>query len=374
MGTNGLMEIASLESTCQAYFGRQHAVAVGRGTWAISLILNAIGKKVHRKVIALPSFLCHTPITAVLWQGWQPLFVDVDLETGLVPDSEWAKAADMGAGAMMLVHLFGNPANPEFITKLCRERNIFLIEDACQAVGATIAGRLCGGFGDTSILSFGHTKTIDAGSGGMLLTDAPELASKVRVLNSSQCYASTQRYDELLKHAAQRFYERKDRLLTQPDDPSSVFSGMINAWLDLVPTPWTATSPSEISRKILHLPELAAERRRKFTLYADLFRNSQIVPLRMNPGAVPWRFCFRIPGIDSAHQAALSRALRAKNVHVSNWYVPTHWMAPEPYLKTGALNNTLQMYAEIFQLWLDPITDDARICANADAFLEVLAA
>ena len=126
--------------------------------------------------------------------------------------------------------------------------------------------------------------------------------------------------------------------------------------------------------EVAHAFSPTAERRRKFALYADLLRDAGIAPLRMAAGAAPWRFCFRVPQLNRARQEQFAAALRAKGVHVSNWYVPTHWMAPQPCLRTGALEGTLRLHAEIFQLWLDPATDDARIRANAAAFRDVIAA
>lgn len=373
MGPRGLTPVAALEAECAARFGHRHALALGRGTWALALALRAIEGKVRRKILALPSFLCQTPLAGVLWAQWQPLFVDVDPATGLVTDSEWVKAVGLGAGVLMPVHLFGNAVDTEPVARLCREKGVLLIEDACQAVGATIAGKFCGASGDASILSFGHSKTIDAGSGGMLLTDDARLAGAARALASAQAYASEQRYDAISKEAVRLFYERKDRLLATSGDPSPVFSGVIDAWRELVPAPWTADA-GMIAQQLPRLPAMAAERRRKAALYAELLAGTAVAPLRMSPGAAPWRFCFRLPGIDRRRQDSLSVALRARGVHVSNWYVPTHWMAPQPCLKTGPLAGTLQLHAEIFQLWLDPATDDDRIRANAGALREVLAA
>jgi dTDP-4-amino-4,6-dideoxygalactose transaminase len=236
-----------------------------------------------------------------------------------------------------------------------------------------LAERPCGAFGDASILSFGHTKIIDAGSGGMLLTDDAKLAGAVRALASQQVYTSAENYSKLSNEATRQFYERKDRLLSEAGNPAAVLSGALDAWRNLVPAPWAAHA-ADIARQFPQLAAMAAERRRKFALYADLLRDTGIAPLHMGAGAAPWRFCFRVPGLGRARQEGMSAALRARGVHVSNWYVPTHWMAPQPSLRTGDLDGTLQLHAEIFQLWLDPVTGDERIRANAAAFRDVLAA
>jgi dTDP-4-amino-4,6-dideoxygalactose transaminase len=373
MGSAGLSPTAALESECAEHFHRGHAIALGRGTWALALALRGLEGRVSRKLLALPSFLCQTPLAGIHHAGWQPLFVDVDPQTGLVPDSEWAKAVELGAAALMPVHLFGNPADLEFATALCRERKVFLIEDACQAVGATIAERPCGAFGDASLLSFGHTKTIDVGSGGMLLTDDAALATAVRELAARQRYAAPAQHDARALEAARKFYERKDRLLANPGSEAAMLSGVIDDWLGLVPAPWAADAPG-IARQLAVLRASAAERRRKFGLYAELLRDTGIVPLRMGAGAAPWRFCFRMPGLERGRQERIAAAMRARGLHISNWYVPTHWMASQTSRRTGALEGTLRLHAEIFQLWLDPATDDAQIRANAAAFRDVIAA
>ena len=373
MGPAGLSTVAALEIECASHHGRKHAVALGRGTWALALLLQAIESKVRRKILALPSFLCQTPLAGILHAGWQPLFVDVDPLTGLVPDSEWANAASMGVGAMMLVHLFGNPANPAFATELCREKNIFLIEDACQAVGGASGTRACGSFGDAAILSFGRTKSIDAGTGGMLLTDDGILAAAVRRQAELQAYIAADRYEALSATASRLFYERKDRLLDPVGDPADEMSGAIDAWRELVPAAWRA-DPGEILRQFAGLSQMVAERRRKWNLYSKLLAGTGIEPLRLAAGAVPWRYCFRMPHVARARKVSLVATLRAKGVHVSNWYVPTHWMSPQPCLRSGNLDGTLKLHAEIFQLWLDPATDDARIRADAAVFTDALTA
>ncbi len=372
MGSRGLTPTAALEARCAARFGRRHAVALGRGTWAIALFLRAIGARVRSRILALPSFLCQTPLAGLLHEGWEPLFVDVDPETGLVPEAEWERALALGAGALMPVHLFGNAADLSALSERCRAEGVFVIEDTCQAVGASSGGRPCGAQGDAAVLSFGPTKILDAGSGGMLLTDDAGVAAQARDYAAREPYLPPERYAAGEREAVRQFYERKDRLLDAAD-PARVLAGAADPWLALVPAAWNADA-GEILRQFEGLEPAVAERRRKWSLYASLLSGLAIEPLRMVPGAAPWRFCFRAAGIGRARQLALSEALRRRGLHVSNWYLPTHWMAPQPCRATGELPGTLQLHAEIFQLWLDPATDDARIRANAAVFREAIGA
>lgn len=373
METIASTAVADLERNCASRFGRRRAVAVGRATWAIALVLEALKTRARRRIVALPSFLCHTPLAGVVHAGWKPLFCDVDPATGHVPHTEWATAVEKGAEVVLFVHLFGNPADPAPTESLCRNSGVFMIEDACQALGAATDGRPCGSFGDASILSFGHTKMIDVGGGGLLLSDDPALAEAVARSASRHTYMPAPRYRALSGEFLELFYSRKQRLLTQPAEPLRVLSDLIEHTLPLVPARWEADAV-EISRQLDRLEEMSAQRRRKAALYAELLSATGIVPVGMGRGSAPWRFCFRMPGISRSRQEALSSAVRAKGVHISNWYLPAHWMMPAPQLATGGLDGTLELSSEIFQLWLDADTDESRIRANAQAFHEALTA
>jgi len=370
-GISNRIDISKLERKCADFFIRRHAIALGCGTWVIALILEVLKNRVRNRVVALPSFICHTPLAAVIYAGWQPLFCDVDPATGLVPDSEWSKAAEMGAEAFIFVHLFGNPADIRATAELCRQKGVFLIEDACQALGALVDGRPCGSFGDASVLSFGHTKTIDAGSGGMLLTDDSELAFTVAELAASHEYLATQDFDAQSEEFSKLFYERKVQSLVQRNSTAQILSGLIEQCLSIVPARWEANA-CWIADRVDCLSALAAERRRKANIYMTLLRDTSIVPILMHKDAVPWRFCFRFPNISRNRQEFLSSALRAESVHVSNWYLPTHWMIHPHSLATGDLSGTLQISSEIFQLWLDDDTNDTRIHTNVSVLKKVL--
>lgn len=373
MATGTLSPTTALEERCAAHFGCRHALALGRATWALALLLREIGHRCPRRRIALPSFLCHAPLAAVSYAGWTPVFCDVDPATGLVPDSEWAAAMDLGADAVLLVHLFGNPAPVDALSALCRARRTFLIEDACQAIGASIAGSPCGAHGDAALLSFGHSKAIDVGSGGVLLTDDDALAEAVARAASTQAYGEPTDYERLSGELSRRFYQAKERALLAGEEPSAAFSGLIDDWRALVPTPWSADA-TEICRQLDRLPQTATERRRKAALYLELLAGTPMQPIEMSAQANPWRFCFRVPGISRSRQEALSGTLRHQGIHVSNWYLPTQWMASRGALATGPLAHTAQLSTEIFQLWLDEATPESQIRANAAAAREAICA
>jgi dTDP-4-amino-4,6-dideoxygalactose transaminase len=304
----------------------------------------------------------------VLHSHWTPLFCDVDEATGAVPDTEWQKALeDKGAAAILFVHMFGNPCDPAGALRLCREAGAFFIEDACQALGTRVGGRPCGSFGDVSILSFGRTKHIDAGSGGMLMTDDDSLADCAARAAGGAKYLEEQQFDALDTSLHSLYYERKDRFLATPDDPHGAFSDLIGRFVPLIPAPWRGNARA-ISERLQRMDGLSAARRRKAELYAELLAPDGVRPIGPLPESAPWRFSFRLPGITWERQVAISNAVRAAGMHISNWYLPAHWLLPRPVLATGTLANTLRLSREVFQLWLDEATDEAAVRAAAALF------
>ena len=104
-----------------------------------------------------------------------PVFVDVDLVTHNIDASKIEAAISPKTKAIMLAHSLGNPFNLDVVTSLCRKHNLWLIEDCCDALGATYNGRMVGTFGDISTLSFYPAHHITMGEGGAVFTNKAEL-------------------------------------------------------------------------------------------------------------------------------------------------------------------------------------------------------
>ncbi len=149
-----------LESKIASYTDQKIGVAVGRAAWGISLTLRCFNAKLSEKntiikpKIALPAFLCQSPLGAIIAENWEPIFCDIDLDTAMVPLHEWERVIQAGANAILLVHMFGNPdTNIQSISDLCKKNNVYLLEDACLALGAHVNGRPCGSWGDAAFFS-----------------------------------------------------------------------------------------------------------------------------------------------------------------------------------------------------------------------------
>ena len=120
-----------------------------------------------------------TTVTPILQNGCIPVFVDVEIETGNVNVERLAEAVGPKTRAIMLAHTLGNPFNLAAVTEIARRHNLYLIEDCCDAFGATYDGQSVGSFGDLSTVSFYPAHHITMGEGGAIMTNKKSLITLV---------------------------------------------------------------------------------------------------------------------------------------------------------------------------------------------------
>lgn len=116
-----------------------------------------------------------TTVNPIIQFGAVPVFVDVDLATHNIDASKIEAAITPKTKAIMLAHSLGNPFNLEVVTALCKKYKLWLVEDCCDALGATYKGQMVGTFGDIATLSFYPAHHITMGEGGAVFTNNPEL-------------------------------------------------------------------------------------------------------------------------------------------------------------------------------------------------------
>lgn len=162
------------ERLAERLFGIQHAVICNSGTMALQAGLWALDVPKGSEVITTPFTFSATP-AAVLHAGLQPVFADVHPGTFcLTPDSVGRVASDKGTRATLPVDLFGRPTN------WWNYFNSPILEDACQAVGAYAGGLWAGRLGAIATYSFNGQKNVPAGEAGMAVTQAGDLAKRLR--------------------------------------------------------------------------------------------------------------------------------------------------------------------------------------------------
>ncbi len=176
----------ALEDALPASFGRTaKALLVNSGSSANLLAASTLGAPMMTdmglrplepgdEVITVAAGF-PTTVSPIVQNGWKPVFVDVDLRT-LCPDVEAVKAArSPKTRAVMIAHPLGNPYRADLIAEWCAKENLYLIEDCCDAIGATIGGKPVGSFGHFATLSFYPAHHITMGEGGAVMAASGKL-------------------------------------------------------------------------------------------------------------------------------------------------------------------------------------------------------
>jgi len=316
-------------------------------------------------------------LLAVLAAGAEPFFCDVDESTGLVTDTEWARARASGANVALVVHLYGNPLDTRHVTSLFEGPDCLVLDDAAQAFGSRLHGRRAGSAGDVGLLSFGSTKQIAIGNAALLFRDAcladevrTRLAQQARPGPASAGWAAEQR-TALAGAFRAKLEKARERLRDQDADPVAGFAGLLEGLdpvLDVAPI---RGLDAPLVQAIGSYDQLAQQRIGKAALWARLLDGTGLQPVGMGEGTVPWRYACRLPGISWAEQHRIADNLRARSVHVSNWYLPVHWFMRQP---VAPLPGVERLAREVFQFWLDEATSESDIEAGAACVRRELAA
>lgn len=188
------------EEMMSDYTGASHAVATVNGTAALHAALLVAGVTAGDEVITQPLTFVATA-NAISYCGAQPVFLDVDRDTlGLSPTALRAfleehteqsgngcrnKTTGKRISACVPMHTFGHPCRIEEIAELCREHNLFLIEDAAESLGSTRKEKQTGTFGVLGVYSFNGNKTITCGGGGAIVTNDKALAAHAKHLTTT---------------------------------------------------------------------------------------------------------------------------------------------------------------------------------------------
>jgi dTDP-3-amino-3,4,6-trideoxy-alpha-D-glucose transaminase len=178
-------EVAAFEEAFAAAAGVRRAVSVDSGTDALTLVLRAVLERrpPDRRDVILPTFTFVATAGAVVNAGGRPVFADVDPDTMNLDPESVAALLDERTAAVIPVHLFGAPADMTGLRAALGEADVFILEDAAQAVQATHEGRRAGGLGHAGTFSFYPSKNLGAaGDGGAVTTDDDHLADVVAAL------------------------------------------------------------------------------------------------------------------------------------------------------------------------------------------------
>ncbi len=330
-------EVRAFEAEFAAFCGVGHAIGVGNGTEALYLALVALGVGAGDEVISVANAADYEPLT-ILQAGARPVFVDVDERTYTIEPELLEAAITPRTRAIMPVHLYGRMADMAAIMAVAERHGLPVIEDCAQAHGATIGGRVAGSIGVCGCFSFYPSKNLGAlGDGGMITTNDPELAAKLRRL---------------------RMYGWEKRYYT-------VDSGGINSRLDEI-------QAALLRVKLRHLPAWNSARRRIAQRYNQLLADTDLLlpDLPSDESHV-----FHLYVVQTRQRDRLQAALQQRGVESAIHYpLPAHLqLVYQGLAELGSLPVTEKLAGTVLSLPIYPELTDAEVDAVAAAVREALA-
>jgi len=322
-------KVQALEETIAQYCQTRYAVGVASGSDALLLSLMALGIGAGDEVL-LPPFTFFATAGSVSRLGATPVFVDIERETYNLDPSKIEEKITPKTRAIIPVHLFGQCADMNPLVKIAKERKLFIIEDAAQALGAEYnpnggtRGRRAGQMGDLGCFSFYPTKNLGAfGDAGMIVTDNPDLAEKVKLLRV---------------HGSQPKYFHK-------------LIG-VNSRLDTI-------QAAILLVKFKYLEKWTAERQKKAERYQQLFQHllSSVKSLKLPAIQYQNRHIFHQYVIRVPDRDRLREFLTGKGISTDIYYpVPLHLQECYSFLKyrEGDLPGSEEASREVLALPIYP--------------------
>lgn len=188
--------VKRFEKEMAAYVGRKYGIAVSNGTAALEAAVQALDLEKGTEVI-LPAFTIISCAQAVTKAGLVPVVVDCEPDTWNMDVSRIEEKITDKTRAIMVVHIYGLPAQMDAVLALAKKYHLKVIEDAAEMHGQIYHGKQCGSFGDISIFSFYPNKHITCGEGGMILTDDDHLAERCRGARNLFFTSARYRHEEI---------------------------------------------------------------------------------------------------------------------------------------------------------------------------------
>ena len=189
-------ELDAFEKESAEYLGARHCVGVSSCTSGLMLCFQALERRLgstESRKVAVPSFTFLASITALVWAGFEPVFVDVDEKSMNIclDDLEFMLESE-DICAVLPVHCFGNPVPMQALDEICGKADVRLLFDAAHGFGSVHQGQKVGTGGWCQVFSLTPTKMVVAGEGGMICTQDDELAEELRI---GREYGNDGRYD-----------------------------------------------------------------------------------------------------------------------------------------------------------------------------------
>ena len=175
--------LEAFEDAFARYTGTKYAVGVSSGTTGLHAAVATAGIGPSDQVVT-SAFSFVASSNCILYENADPVFVDIDPDTFNLDPAGIESALTDRTRALLPIHVFGQICDMEPMLRIARNRDLVVIEDACEAIGSEHRGRKAGSFGDMAVFGFYPNKQIAAGEGGIGTCDDPALATRLRSLRN----------------------------------------------------------------------------------------------------------------------------------------------------------------------------------------------
>lgn len=337
-------KVAEFQAHLEQYTGAKHVINVGNGTDALQIALMGLGLQPGDEVIT-PTFTFIATAEVVALLGLTPVVVDVDWETMNMDIESVRRAITPHTKAIVPVHLFGQCANMEAIMELANEHHLYVIEDACQAIGAQYTfsngvTKQAGTIGHIGCTSFFPSKNLGCyGDGGAIFTNDDELADKMQAIANHGCHIRYH-HDEV----------------------------GVNSRLDSI-------QAAVLDAKLPHLNEYIAARQKAAAYYDKAFADNEKLLI---PGREPHsthvfhQYTLRVVGAD---RDALREGLAARGIPAMIYYpVPLHQQKAylDPRYKDGDFPAAERLAACVLSLPMHTELDEEQLQFITSSVLDLI--
>jgi dTDP-4-amino-4,6-dideoxygalactose transaminase len=342
------------EERFSQYVDSKFAIAVNSCTAGLHLALNAAGITEGDEVITTPLTFCST-VNVILFQRATPVLADIRLDDYDIDPAEVERRITPRTKAILPVHYGGQPCRMDELMDIARRHNLLVIEDAAHAVGAKYRGQPVGSIGDATAFSFYVIKNLTTGEGGMVTTNNPELAEKVRILRlHGMSHDAWKRYD------ARGSWYYEVQMLGFKYNMSDIQAALGLHQLARLEsfTERRAQIVAEYGRRFAALPELTLPQARPEVRHAW-----HLYPIRVDGERL------------TIGRDQFIEEMKERGIGTSVHFIPIHY---HPYyqqtlgLKPGDFPNTDKLFAGLLSLPLFPRMTDADVERVANAVEEIV--
>jgi len=364
-------ELGKLKSALIEMLGAADVFLCGSGSLALELALRACGVG-RRDEVVIPTFCCTAVVSPIVAAGAVPVLADVGTELNITAETVEA-ALSKKTKAIIVPHLFGNPADIASITDLVKGRNIHVIDDAAQALGAAIDGRPVGSFGDVGIISFGREKVCSGLGGGVVVSRNKNILGEI-----SKADLSKPRRSRAVKNCGSTLVCRHWRRWSLP--LQRAFSRAPQHGPDTPPSPYRKETMANLNAAVAlslmqNLHENIASRRARVGAYQELLGGDERLQLLAHrSGSACLTQVVRVlpRRRDEDVAARVIEALASAGYEVQGSYVPIHLLPGYEQCVWDRLSNAERIWADLIELPCDPTVGFNHVKRIAEIIKDVL--